>query len=116
MLFAPSYATQRLALPVGDGTMNAKLEELRVAGDRVERGAELMAHGGEKIALGAIGRLGFAACHHLVGDIDGVHEYAGDRNVFDDRLIHEVEEPFAGLRLILVCDQEAKTAADVGNA
>ena len=42
-----------------DRTVHTDLEELGVAGDRVEGRAQLMAHGGQEVTLAAVGGLGF---------------------------------------------------------
>jgi hypothetical protein len=54
-LLSAGDSPKRLSLCVGDGAMNAELEQLDLAADRVERRAELVAHDGKEIALRAVG-------------------------------------------------------------
>jgi hypothetical protein len=49
------------ALLVGDRAAQPELDQLRVAADGVERGAQLVRHDGEELALGAVRRLGLGA-------------------------------------------------------
>jgi len=57
----------------GGGVVAGKVEvlpdQLRVAEDRVEGGAELVAHGGEELRLGPAGRRGLALGGLLLGDL-----------------------------------------------
>jgi hypothetical protein len=56
-------AVERLVLPIGYGSVDAEVDELRIAADRVQRGARLMAHHGEKLALRLIGFVGDLSRH-----------------------------------------------------
>src|SRR5687768_11094775 len=61
MLAAAPDARHRLALRRRDGAVYTHVHQLAVAEDRVEWRAELVAHDGEELPLGAAGRLGVTA-------------------------------------------------------
>src|SRR6185312_13813037 len=57
VLLAALNAAERFALRGGQVAVHAQLEQLGVAGDRVERRTQLVAHGREERTLAAIRRL-----------------------------------------------------------
>ena len=109
---------QGLSLRVGDRSVDAEIDELRVALDRVERRAQLVAHVGEELRLGEVrlhgGRarqlrlgaralalveepLDLAPRQHLLGDVVAMGGDARPGAVgLDERLIDEVDEALLG--------------------
>src|SRR5688500_3725219 len=107
------------ALVLGDRATHAHLHQLGVSADGVERRTQLMAHDGEELALGAVGRFGFALgglrhlsrllallqqalalgpCINLFGRLDAVRNHARARTVrLDIRHVGEVDVNGLGL-------------------
>ena len=126
---------QRLALGVGDRTVDAEIDELRVALDRIERGAQLVTHVGEELRLGEVrlhGRrsrqlrirarafalveqpLDLTPCSHLLGDVVAMGGDARPGAVgLDERLIDEVDEPLLGRASWRAREQHRNLVANV---
>src|SRR5688572_1836896 len=105
MALTPPNAAEYFALGLGDGAMDAHLDELDVPRDRVERRPQLMAHRRQEVALRAIRHLRFPPRRlrvpprtlggilreHLVGDLGRDGDDARHHAVLAKWIAREVE-------------------------
>ncbi len=93
---------------------HAEPEEVRVADDRVQGRAELVADSGQELGLGAARRLRLLAGADELRDVHRVEEDSGDAAVgLDEGLTDEVEEELAGLAVGAVLQAEPRLHAPV---
>jgi hypothetical protein len=123
VLLAGAHAAERLRLRIGHRAVDPHRHQLHVAADGVQRRAQLVAHGGEEVRLGAVrvlrlrarglgvdprgvGRgalplalvekaLHLAPGDHLLRHVGAVGDDPGARPArLDEREVREVQEPF----------------------